>query len=104
MIRRPPRSTLFPYTTLFRSLARAGRPAHDHHFAGVDGQVDVTQHVQLAEPFVDVSEDDRGPPGRHVRLAGGPGAAACPSSSVLSAPRSCSSAARRSTQLLTAFR
>src|SRR5258708_11983924 len=25
MIRRPPRSTLFPYTTLFRSLARAAR-------------------------------------------------------------------------------
>src|SRR3712207_6980753 len=25
MIRRPPRSTLFPYTTLFRSLARAGQ-------------------------------------------------------------------------------
>src|SRR5256885_13910937 len=25
MIRRPPRSTLFPYTTLFRSLSRAGR-------------------------------------------------------------------------------
>src|SRR5438034_6689662 len=25
MIRRPPRSTLFPYTTLFRSNARAGR-------------------------------------------------------------------------------
>src|SRR5262249_58384086 len=25
MIRRPPRSTLFPYTTLFRSLARRGR-------------------------------------------------------------------------------
>src|SRR2546427_1392489 len=27
MIRRPPRSTLFPYTTLFRSLA--GRPAEE---------------------------------------------------------------------------
>src|SRR2546422_4477570 len=27
MIRRPPRSTLFPYTTLFRSLS-AGRPGH----------------------------------------------------------------------------
>src|SRR2546426_3344382 len=26
MIRRPPRSTLFPYTTLFRSRADAGRP------------------------------------------------------------------------------
>src|SRR2546423_2886978 len=29
MIRRPPRSTLFPYTTLFRSIARdAGADAH----------------------------------------------------------------------------
>src|SRR2546422_7417865 len=26
MIRRPPRSTLFPYTTLFRSVALGGRP------------------------------------------------------------------------------
>src|SRR5436309_8082594 len=26
MIRRPPRSTLFPYTTLFRSRSRPGRP------------------------------------------------------------------------------
>src|SRR5256885_10428880 len=26
MIRRPPRSTLFPYTTLFRSILRAGAP------------------------------------------------------------------------------
>src|SRR2546430_12500637 len=26
MIRRPPRSTLFPYTTLFRSEAKHGRP------------------------------------------------------------------------------
>src|SRR2546429_9137467 len=29
MIRRPPRSTLFPYTTLFRSLAYATRPQTD---------------------------------------------------------------------------
>src|SRR2546426_7306167 len=31
MIRRPPRSTLFPYTTLFRSVApgEASRPAED---------------------------------------------------------------------------
>src|SRR2546430_15297516 len=36
MIRRPPRSTLFPYTTLFRShYAVGGRPI----FAGVDVQV-----------------------------------------------------------------
>src|SRR3989442_15513406 len=35
MIRRPPRSTLFPYTTLFRSLPRDPRrallAAHDRH-------------------------------------------------------------------------
>src|SRR5688572_31541554 len=29
MIRRPPRSTLFPYTTLFRSLCREYECAHD---------------------------------------------------------------------------
>src|SRR2546430_11223311 len=29
MIRRPPRSTLFPYTTLFRSLRAVARPADD---------------------------------------------------------------------------
>src|SRR5947207_8933084 len=28
MIRRPPRSTLFPYTTLFRSAERSTSPAH----------------------------------------------------------------------------
>src|SRR2546422_6187530 len=28
MIRRPPRSTLFPYTTLFRSLRQLRRPIH----------------------------------------------------------------------------
>src|SRR2546421_9349873 len=33
MIRRPPRSTLFPYTTLFRSLPEKGgvREARPHH-------------------------------------------------------------------------
>src|SRR3712207_6976374 len=30
MIRRPPRSTLFPYTTLFRSLAGEGERVEDH--------------------------------------------------------------------------
>src|SRR5258708_39618703 len=30
MIRRPPRSTLFPYTTLFRSQAPVGAGAHLH--------------------------------------------------------------------------
>src|SRR5262245_66038083 len=37
LIRRPPRSTLFPYTTLFRSLRDAQLPA-DLRGAGVRGQ------------------------------------------------------------------
>src|SRR3712207_8640399 len=36
MIRRPPRSTLFPYTTLFRSV-RAVLPLGTDAFAGRDG-------------------------------------------------------------------
>src|SRR2546430_12070060 len=42
MIRRPPRSTLFPYTTLFRSeaLVAAEEAAAEHHvgLAGGDGR------------------------------------------------------------------
>src|SRR5690348_17545685 len=34
MIRRPPRSTLFPYTTLFRSLSRRGRDRAEPHVNG----------------------------------------------------------------------
>src|SRR5258708_16030333 len=34
MIRRPPRSTLFPYTTLFRSCHRQPRAAIEHNTAG----------------------------------------------------------------------
>src|SRR5260221_9473166 len=38
MIRRPPRSTLFPYTTLFRSAARKARGIHHHqHLGGACG-------------------------------------------------------------------
>src|SRR2546423_7817816 len=32
MIRRPPRSTLFPYTTLFRSVAFSGRVLNHDYF------------------------------------------------------------------------
>src|SRR3712207_7395648 len=36
MIRRPPRSTLFPYTTLFRSLV--GEPGREQHLDELLGQ------------------------------------------------------------------
>src|SRR2546425_2808233 len=35
MIRRPPRSTLFPYTTLFRSLTHQARDLLDRHIRQV---------------------------------------------------------------------
>src|SRR5438309_5500977 len=35
MSRRPPRSTLFPYTTLFRSLQISSRGAHNHCVAHI---------------------------------------------------------------------
>src|SRR3712207_6994156 len=39
MIRRPPRSTLFPYTTLFRSLRNSGQAAGDFYLTlPLDGE------------------------------------------------------------------
>src|SRR3712207_7227551 len=48
MIRRPPRSTLFPYTTLFRSRRRRGRAdGRDDPRGGVAGPA--RRHVAAAE-------------------------------------------------------
>src|SRR5256885_12924494 len=59
MIRRPPRSTLFPYTTLFRSVL------HEVHLArqqrrharglGLDGQVDQFVDFQREQPLAPVA-------------------------------------------------
>src|SRR3712207_8398553 len=50
MIRRPPRSTLFPYTTLFRSVARvAGRDA-------AQGQPRVDRAAVRLQPQVAIGE------------------------------------------------
>src|SRR3712207_8180659 len=40
MIRRPPRSTLFPYTTLFRSWIRCGKLASEESYSGSRGVLD----------------------------------------------------------------
>src|SRR3712207_8759194 len=45
MIRRPPRSTLFPYTTLFRSAVRADELAASH--VGHRGGVELRQRAAL---------------------------------------------------------
>src|SRR2546423_14563147 len=54
MIRRPPRSTLFPYTTLFRSEKASGEPAIvpvSHPF-GIDGHLDRSEDVARGHPTV----------------------------------------------------
>src|SRR5688572_31060203 len=53
MIRRPPRSTLFPYTTLFRSVPRAHRPGEllELEAAHVD------EHRPLSFPWHGFSTD-----------------------------------------------
>src|SRR5688572_32536546 len=53
MIRRPPRSTLFPYTTLFRSMA--GHPAKGAIWLKVNGAV--KQKGDLSEMIWNVPED-----------------------------------------------
>src|SRR2546425_7239780 len=51
MIRRPPRSTLFPYTTLFRSIALERQPRRQHLGADrhVEGVVDVPAGLGQAQ-------------------------------------------------------
>src|SRR3989441_13133708 len=51
MIRRPPRSTLFPYTTLFRSVAEMKR-LHEQGFRGV--RFNYMQHLGEAVPIAAV--------------------------------------------------
>src|SRR3712207_7207517 len=68
MIRRPPRSTLFPYTTLFRSLAERGPPARrvvpavPPAAAVLDPGVDPVQHRVRHAPrqVVGPADDHRG--------------------------------------------
>src|SRR3712207_8178990 len=61
MIRRPPRSTLFPYTTLFRSVGGdvavdeahrvvEGHPGTDRAAGGIDVEVDVAPGVLRRQP------------------------------------------------------
>src|SRR5687768_18378660 len=63
MLRRPPRSTLFPYTTLFRSLAKVVAPGqeavHVVFLAGVDDeQLVVRRDDERAVALADVDEVD----------------------------------------------
>src|SRR3712207_7043659 len=68
MIRRPPRSTLFPYTTLFRSRA--------HRLLVVDHEPEVPVRVRRLRPALAERQelvahvDEGGPPGPAAQLEG----------------------------------
>src|ERR1035438_10919898 len=82
MIRRPPRSTLFPYTTLFRSAreldmdeVRASLAEHDHH--GHEHEDNGHEHGDNGHDHAheDVHEGQAGsalPPGAITGAAPGP--------------------------------
>src|SRR3712207_8340265 len=57
MIRRPPRSTLFPYTTLFRS----------HALAGGNGQAESGQRLQPTVASAEADRLERRDRGRRLR-------------------------------------
>src|SRR3712207_7906071 len=76
MIRRPPRSTLFPYTTLYRSPGRGGargaeerQAAAVRHGGGEAGRREAGQELRQGTEGLPVGA--RGAPG-HGRRAGGP--------------------------------
>src|SRR3989440_10779879 len=76
MIRRPPRSTLFPYTTLFRSRARAAHvrrvraPAHDGGAPGPRLHAADAARVAVGRLRLPRAADDRRPRAPPAREAG----------------------------------
>src|SRR3712207_7658546 len=59
MIRRPPRSTLFPYTTLFRSGARGDFPPHVARSAELL-QAELDRFERLLTDLLEISRYDAG--------------------------------------------
>src|SRR3712207_7353477 len=69
MIRRPPRSTLFPYTTLFRSffahdVLEAERPGTHLAAAPLEGMTQLGPSVEVVQPYADWQIYERSRPDR----------------------------------------
>src|SRR5260370_36843252 len=65
MIRRPPRSTLFPYTTLFRSESALGKGSTGKSMGGVRAQFSTPVSIQMSLysiPFYATFEERLGYP------------------------------------------
>src|SRR5688572_31807650 len=62
MLRRPPRSTLFPYTTLFRSEREPGRRQVKQQLDGVgDGERDIKALEDALTPVIEHQEEHEQP-------------------------------------------
>src|SRR5207249_11036043 len=59
LLRRPPRSTLFPYTTLFRSFIKEGFEQGDRAFHMVDPRHRAEHLRRLQEAGIPVAEAER---------------------------------------------
>src|SRR3712207_7829343 len=64
MIRRPPRSTLFPYTTLFRSLGRRCVTPHEDRAGQVEQRAEVGLGPAMPEAVFGDQADARVQPSR----------------------------------------
>src|SRR2546430_9052030 len=58
MIRRPPRSTLFPYTTLFRSISYRPTLGREHRLNALLNEQFVRQNTQAVDRGSFHSQDD----------------------------------------------
>src|SRR2546426_9485179 len=71
MIRRPPRSTLFPYTTLFRSLPGDGLDAQAEGPGGRDARVPSPRRCRTRGRAIGGGRVDPGEGGKSDRKDGG---------------------------------
>src|SRR3712207_7599888 len=67
MIRRPPRSTLFPYTTLFRSDV-VGQVGDESVGGGIEGSVVEAEGVTVVDPDVVIISHGPAQGGENVRV------------------------------------
>src|SRR2546422_7582427 len=68
MIRRPPRSTLFPYTTLFRSLVQAHLPPFHEQHEGGRGRDDFGERGQVVHGAIRIDGGARRRDRKSTRL------------------------------------
>src|SRR2546430_13657721 len=61
MIRRPPRSTLFPYTTLFRSAGHVLKPGDAVEYNGLKFEVDRVERRRVISVRLELPTDSKTP-------------------------------------------